>query len=52
MCVYIYIYVCVCTRWRSWLRHCATSLEVAGSIPEGVSGILLLMMDAKGIRNM
>jgi hypothetical protein len=22
------------TRWRSWLRHCATSRTVAGSIPE------------------
>jgi hypothetical protein len=27
------------TRWRSWLRHCATSLKVAGSIPDGVTGI-------------
>ena len=27
------------TRWRSWLRHCATSREVAGSIPDGVTGI-------------
>ena len=26
------------TRRRSWLRHCATSLKVAGSIPEGVNG--------------
>jgi hypothetical protein len=26
-------------RWRSWLRHCATSQKVAGSIPDGVSGI-------------
>ena len=26
------------TRWRSWLRHCATSLAVAGSIPGGVFG--------------
>jgi hypothetical protein len=24
------------TRWRSWLRHCATSRTVAGSIPDGV----------------
>jgi len=24
------------TRWRSWLRHCATSRKVAGSIPGGV----------------
>ena len=28
-----------CTRWRSWLRHCATSRKVAGSIPDGVNGI-------------
>ena len=37
--------VCVCvqhssingvTLWRSWLRHCATSRKVAGSIPDGV----------------
>jgi hypothetical protein len=27
------------TRWRSWLRHCATSQKVAGSIPDGVTGI-------------
>ena len=22
--------------WRSWLRHCATSQKVAGSIPDGI----------------
>jgi hypothetical protein len=27
------------TRWRSWLRHCATSRKVADSIPDGVVGI-------------
>jgi hypothetical protein len=27
------------TQWRSWLRHWATSREVAGSIPDGVTGI-------------
>ena len=27
------------TRWRSWLRHCATNRKVACSIPDGVSGI-------------
>ena len=27
------------TRWRSWLRHGATSRKVAGSIPDGVTGI-------------
>jgi len=25
-----------CTRWRSWLRHSATSRKVAGSIPDGI----------------
>ena len=29
-------------RWRSWLRHCATSQKVAGSIPDGVIGIFHL----------
>ena len=53
--IYIYIYIHIyiylshtlsdlyflfCgTRWRSWLRHCATSWKVAGSIPDGVIGI-------------
>jgi hypothetical protein len=27
------------TRWCSWLRHCATSRKVAGSIPRDVIGI-------------
>ena len=27
------------TRWRSWLRHCATNRKVAGSIPDGGIGI-------------
>ena len=27
------------TWWRSWLRHCATSRQVAVSIPDGVTGI-------------
>ena len=26
-------------RWRSWLRHCAKSQKVAGSILDGVIGI-------------
>jgi hypothetical protein len=30
------------TRWRSWLRHCATSWKVAGLIPDGVIGIFHL----------
>ena len=29
----------ISTRWRSWLRHCATSRKVAGSIPDNVIGI-------------
>ena len=32
-------YQCWGPRWRSWLRHCATSQKVAGSIPDGVIGI-------------
>ena len=35
---YVYCYKSVSfggTRWRSWLRHCATSRKVAGSIPDG-----------------
>jgi len=27
------------TRWGSWLRHCAKSRKVAGSIPDGVTEI-------------
>ena len=27
------------TQWRCWLRHCATSWKVAGSIPNGIIGI-------------
>jgi len=27
------------TQWCSWLRHCATSRKVAGSITDGVDGI-------------
>jgi hypothetical protein len=29
------------TRWRSWLRHCATSRKVAVSISDGVFGVSL-----------
>ena len=31
-----YIYIPGGPQWRSWLRHCATSQKVAGSIPDGV----------------
>ena len=37
------LYFDTCTQWRtwwrSWLRHCATSRKVVGSIPDGVTGI-------------
>ena len=39
MCYVIFIYITALdwgTRWRSWLRHCATSRKVAGSIPDGI----------------
>ena len=29
-----------CMWWRSWMRHCRTSRKVAGSIPDGVIGII------------
>ena len=35
----VLIFIAGGTRWRSWLRHCATSRKVAGSIPDGVIGI-------------
>jgi len=38
ICISIHIYIYGGTRWRSWLRHCATSRKVAGSIPDGVIG--------------
>ena len=30
------------TWWCSWLRHCSTSRKVAGSIPDGVLGIIFI----------
>jgi hypothetical protein len=35
--IYVYFIGARCW-WRSWLRHCATSREVAGSITDGVTG--------------
>jgi hypothetical protein len=32
----------IVTRYRSWLRHCATNRKVADSIPDGVIGIFHL----------
>ena len=39
--IYIYIYIYGGRQWRIWLRHCATSRKVAGSIPNGVTGIFI-----------
>jgi hypothetical protein len=34
------LYTCIWgTRWRSWLRHCATNWRVTSSIRDGVIGI-------------
>jgi hypothetical protein len=38
----IYTFHTGATQWSSWLRHCATSLKAAGSIPDGVIGIFNL----------
>jgi len=42
----LYFFICVHnfwgTRWRIWVRHCATSREVAGSVPDWVIGIFSL----------
>ena len=48
--IHIYIYVCVCVRVcvcvcggghavAQLVEHCATNRKVAGSIPDGVTGI-------------
>jgi hypothetical protein len=36
---YIMLWGVGATRWRSWLRHCATSRKVVGSFPNGAIGI-------------
>ena len=42
-------YIChIGTAVAQWLRCCATNLEVAGSIPAGVSGFLI---DIKSFRS-
>ena len=33
----VFLHVDWGTRWRSWLRHCATNRKVAGSISDGVT---------------
>ena len=35
--IYIYIYIYI-YRWRNWLRHCAKSSKVAGSITDDIVG--------------
>jgi hypothetical protein len=37
--------------WHSWLRHCATSQKVAGSIPDGVIDWLNPVIDSVSNRN-
>jgi len=39
------------TRWLSWLRHCATNQEVAGSSPDGALGFFSDLIIPAG-RNM
>ena len=39
LCVCMHTCMYVCTRWRTWLRHYATSRKVAGSVTDGVNGI-------------
>ena len=34
----------LCKRWRGWLRRCATSRQVAGSIPNSVSGFFIVVI--------
>jgi hypothetical protein len=31
------------TRWHNWLRHCATSWKVAGSISDGIIGFFYFL---------
>jgi hypothetical protein len=35
----VYFFLIGGTRWRSWLRYCATNRKVVGSIPNGAIGI-------------
>jgi hypothetical protein len=32
------------TRWRNWLRYCATSRKVAGSVPDYVVGFFIALI--------
>jgi hypothetical protein len=40
------------TRWRSWLRHCATSWKVADSIPDGVIGRTMALGSTQSLTEM
>ena len=50
---YIYVYTVTHggTQWRSWLRNCATSRKVAGSIPDGVVRSMAFGVDSASNRN-
>jgi hypothetical protein len=37
--------------WRSWLRHCAKSRKVAGSIPDCVTGIFHCGTEVDSVSN-
>jgi hypothetical protein len=39
---FMFYYIQRVRRWRSWLRHCYTRGKVAGSIPDGVLGIIFI----------
>jgi hypothetical protein len=39
--MYEYSFICGGTQWRIWLKHYATSRNVAGSIPDGVTNFSL-----------
>jgi len=39
-------------QWHSWLRHCAASWKVTGSIPSGVTGICKVLFHALVIKSM
>jgi hypothetical protein len=38
-CISAHLYLLGSTRWRIWLWYCATSREVAVSVPDNVTGI-------------
>ena len=40
------------TRWHNWLRQCATSLKVAGSIPDGAIGCPLVLVSTQPLKEL